>query len=116
MSPLHSDPQMPQHSHPMPVTTPLSSHHSDPKTHQVSVGSHSPLFFPDNDQPHVDFHYDDDYFLPLGSDESHQDGSYLPSNSPSPAHDNHTHLSSADGRESDSVEWSYHPKINGMSI
>ena len=51
----------------------------------------------------TDFHYDDDHFLPPGSDKSHQDGSHLPSNSPSPAHDNHTHLSSADGRESDSV-------------
>ena len=104
MSPLHSDPQTPQHSHPTLVTAPLSSHHSYPKTHQASVGSHSPLFFPDNDHPHIDFHYDNDDFIPLGLEESHQDGSHLPSSGLSPAHDNHTHLSSADGRESDSVE------------
>jgi len=112
-------------SHPAPVTAPLSPLLSEPQTPRApSTESHSPPrtpFFPPEagdqmDFDQMDFLYNNDDFLPLGSDESRHSGMHLPSSSPGPAHGSSTHPSSADGGASDRVKRSYHPKINGTSI
>jgi hypothetical protein len=112
-------------SHSAPATAPLSPLNSEPKTSQApSTESHSPrrtpLFFPEaDDQMDIDQdfpYYDDDDFMPPGSDESRRNGAHLPSSSPGPARGSSTHPSSADGGTSDRVERSYHPKINGTPI